>query len=167
MAAVIDATVGGTSSNSYSTVALGTVYFDERLQSAAWATTDDQTRALIMATRRIDEEDFGGWRNTDAQALKWPRDGATVDGVDLSTTAIPDIVIRATYELALVLLTKDDASEDFLANSGLEAFENVKVGPLDVTPRISHMDGDLPEEVYRLLAPVLRSSRLTGALVRA
>lgn len=165
----LDATVGGASSNSYAVVADADTYFDERLRSTAWSgeDADDKERALIMATRRIDEEDFEGSKDSESQALKWPRVLAFVDGVELGTDAIPDIIERATYELALVLLQKDDDSEDYLQNSGLEAFKNVGVGPISVTPRYDHEGGNLPDNVRRILGPVLRSTRLSGRLLRA
>lgn len=164
MAATIDSTVGGADANSYiEDVATATAYFDERLNVAAWtaATSDEKTRALIQATRWLDTAEFEGVRVSQAQALKFPRYGATdQDGYEFDTASIPDIVQHATCELALTLLNA--GSTDTLANTGLEAFANVKVGPIDVTPRLTQKAGEFPEHVKALLRPVLESSGMSG-----
>lgn len=53
----------------------------------------------------------------------------------------------ALFELTLALIN----SELELKDTGLEGFKNVKVGPLDVTPRSSRRAGTLPQQVIRLL----------------
>ena len=54
-------------------------------------------------------------------------------------------------------------SEVTLGDSGLEGFENVQVGSLDVTPRASRQAGVLPEQVKRLLRGLWED---TGSLTR-
>ncbi len=157
MAAALDATIGGTASNSYATVAEAQAYFDERLHPDDWdnAATpgDNQTRALIEATRRIDLERFEGTRVDRDQALKWPRfEADDFDGWVYESNLIPDIVKRATYEMAIALL---GASSDPLAEGGLEGFKRVKVGPIEVEPNLEESAIELPDVVLRLLAPVL------------
>lgn len=174
----LDATVGGASANAYTDVAAADVYFDERLNSAAWtaANADDKARALIQATRRVDQEQFDGVpvdpptdseasQSTQTQALKWPRQAAENDADwTYDDDQIPIIIRQATMELALSYLTADG---DLLADSGLEAFEKVVVGPLEVTPRHSQQAGELPENVRRLLRPVLTTSPASVQLLRA
>jgi hypothetical protein len=159
-------TVGGATSNSYVSSAEATTYFDERLYASAWddAETDDQDRALIMATRRLDAEEFAGEKATSGQALKWPRIGACdQDGYEYATGVIPDVIKQATCELALALL--GEGSPDLLSDPGLEAFESVKVGPIEVVPRsfadrhaLALRAGALPANVKRLLRFVLAST---------
>lgn len=165
----LDPTVGGADSNSYATTSEADTYFTERMRSSAWSDedTDDKERALISASRRIDEEDFMGSPAAETQALKWPREGVTLDHVVISSSVIPEIIKRATYELALQVLIGDDDSEDFLADSGLEAFKNVKVGPIDVTPRFGHGGGELPSNVERILEPVLETAGYSAKMLRA
>ena len=78
MAAVIDATVGGTSSNSYVTLAEAEAYFVDRFivgEGKGWdAFSDDQkTARLIFATKIIDILIFVGEKSDQQQALQWPR----------------------------------------------------------------------------------------------
>lgn len=173
------ATVGASNANSYATVADCTTYLDERLNASAWTTAvaaaaGDPERALIAATRRIDQERFEGvpvnpltgTSTGTTQALKWPRYSATDDaGWTWEATVIPLPVKHATYELALYLLNQ--GTTDPAQPTGLEGFENVKVGSLDVTPRIGFAPDELPENVRRILAPVLVTTRHTGRLMRA
>lgn len=168
-------TVGAVDANSYASVADATTYFDERLNTAAWsgAVSDDQARALIAATRRIDQETFEGvpvnpltgTSTGTTQALKWPRYSADDDaGWTWEPTVIPVPVKHATYKLALYLLNQ--GASDPSQPTGLEGFANVKVGSLDVTPRAGFTPDELPADVLRELRPVLRSSRNTMRLVR-
>jgi len=150
VAFVFDSTVGGASSNSYASVAEASDYFDGRLDAADWttATTTAQQSALVMATRRLDTEDFVGSPASVTQALKFPRYyvpndyGSWEDGA-----AIPVRIKHATYEIALAVL-KDTA---FLADSGLEAFNQVTIGTLTATPRHDRRAASLPAHVVRIL----------------
>ena len=165
MAAVLVATVGAPNAHRYCTLEEATAYFDERLNVSAWtaAAEDPRIRALITATRRIDEEEFvgvpvspvtGAEATVTTQALKWPRQAAPdSEGWTYDDSVIPPIVKQATLELALALLAA--GTTDLLADSGLEAFENVKIGSLDITPRHERKGAALPEHVRRLLRPVL------------
>lgn len=166
----LDATVGGASANAYAEVSDADTYFDERLQAANWtgeSSADVKERALIMATRRLDVLEYTGYRNATTQALKWPRsDAFDEDGEEYATDAIPAVIIEATYETALWLLNKTAESTDPLQNTGLEAFERAKVGPLDVTPRRSVRSGSLPDHVMRMLAHVRRSAGLVATMER-
>ena len=168
-APTVVATVGSATANSYVTVAATTTYLNERLNTGEWTTAVDAAdgkpeRALIMATRRIDDERFRGEpvspltdveSGTSAtQALKWPRYGTFNDaGWAFDNDEIPLGVQRATMELALHYLNEGDT--DALADTGLKGFRNVKVGPLDITPVSGFRAGALPDVVVRLLRPVL------------
>ena len=92
MPATIDATLSGAAANSYVTLAAADTYFETVPDSSTWTskTTDQKNRALISATRWIDALSFYGDRCTTTQALKWPREDYTVDGIDLACTLIPD-----------------------------------------------------------------------------
>lgn len=152
------ATVGGETSNSYVTVAEADTYFDERLAVTEWTDLsgdDDKVRALIMATRRLDLEEYEGEKADIAQALKWPRIYATDDdGEEYDSDTIPTIVQHSTYELALELLKAGDP----LGDTGLDGFEEVRIGPIMVKPRVSEKAAELPDNVRRWLRPVLISS---------
>lgn len=106
MAITIDATAGGSSSNSYATLAQANTYYDsDNFPDATWNDTGSitavKTGALILATRQLDQLDFSGTPigskiegATDYQALSWPRRGGSRDvyaigGVALSQERFP------------------------------------------------------------------------------
>ena len=61
--------------NSYISVADATTYFSERLYSTAFtgAAADDQAKALIMATKKIDRMQIRGVKAVADQTLEFPR----------------------------------------------------------------------------------------------
>ncbi len=172
------ATAGASDANSYATVAEASVYFNERLNAAAWtsavtAATGDPERALIAATRRVDQEAFVGdpvnalTGTTDGttQALQWPRYGAVdANGWEYLSTVIPRPVKDAAMELALYLLNQ--GTTDPSQPTGLEAFQNVKVGALDITPRTGRAPDALPDVVRRLLGGLVTSGPNSLRVVR-
>lgn len=165
MPVTVDATVGGASANSYVTKAEADAYVLGRLNASTWedeTDTDKLNRALVSATRRLDQEEWQGRKVATTQALEWPRSGTSdQNGNAYATDAIPQPVKDATCELALAML-----SEDLLADSGLEAFNSVTVGSLQVTPRHGRPAGDLPENVRRELRGLLATARNTIPLER-
>jgi hypothetical protein len=161
MSFTFDSTVGGASSNSYATVTAFNDYVGGRMDvaEASAAATLTLQQALVMATYRLDAEEYVGVAVTQTQALKWPRyDVYMANGLDTEDeTAIPDRVQRATFELALAIL-KDTS---WLSDSGLEPYAHVALGggAIDVTPRTDRKTGTLPAHVARLLKDI----RLGGA----
>src|SRR5690349_2139070 len=104
MAATIDATAGGAASNSYATLQDAADYHDTHPYSSVWDDADDdqKTRALITATRMLD--DWFEWKgaiSTTTQALLWPRSGVLRPGVAQDE---PDAVRNAWHEPFGVLL---------------------------------------------------------------
>ena len=132
MAATIDATLQGASSNSYVTLAEADAYFETTPDESTWTNkTDDQkNRSIISATRYIDGFEFYGKRCTTTQALKWPRKEYKVDGVEIKCTFIPDDVKIATFELARALANNPNALVDTKGTDG--TYEEVKLGDLEV-----------------------------------
>lgn len=132
MPAAIDATLSGAAANSYVTLAAADTYFETVPDSSTWTdkTTDAKNRALISATRWIDALSFYGDRCTETQALKWPRDNYTVDGVDLACSLIPQGIKVATYELARALANDTDS---ITSTSGTgSVYDEVELGDLRV-----------------------------------
>lgn len=157
MAITIDATVGGASANSYRTLADTLTYFEGRLNATGFtgATADNQNRALVQAARRMDQLPWVSQKAASTQALSWPRwDAVDEDGNSVSSDTIPVSIKDGQCELALYMLNKD-----LLADTGLEGFANVKVGPIDVTPRHVTKAGKLPENVYREIKHYLGTGR--------
>ena len=157
MAAVIDATLSGTSANSYVTLAAADTYFETVPDSTTWTdkTTDAKNRALISATRWIDGLSFYGDRCTTTQALKWPRDDYTVDGVDLSCTLIPEGIKLATYELARALSNDTNAIVGSTGTDGI--YDEVKLGDLQVKYKSSSTTSGVINNVFDVY-PWLQSS---------
>ncbi len=160
----LDATVGGASSNSYATRAVADTYFGDRLDVSEWDAASNATKesALVMATLRLDQEEYTGTRADVDQNLSWPRYGVYVDGIYQDSDAIPRKILEALYELALGIV-KDNT---FLADTGLEGFKNVKLGELDVTPQFRE-GGSLPANVERLLRGLKTSSGYTARLLKS
>ena len=106
----IDATIGGTSSDSYVTVAQADSYHADHLYTTKWTTSNSkQETALKMATRLLDERvSWSGSVATTTQSLRWPRSNVyTEDNVLISSLVIPPAVINATSELARHLINSD------------------------------------------------------------
>src|SRR5688500_17193169 len=91
--------------NSYITAEEATAYFDLRLYSDDWlgVSTADQEKALVMARRFIDQQQFAGDRTAADQLLAWPRTG--IANVDSAT--VPQDVLDAQCEMALSLIRDD------------------------------------------------------------
>lgn len=161
----IDSTVGGAAANSYVTVQEADAYFATRTHADAWtgATSDLKERALITAVYRLDQESWAGRRASQNQALAWPRYGAEdADGYAVPSDSIPTDIKRAQMEMALVQLGRSDP----LAATGLEGFERLKVGPIDIETRRGSSTDDLPPHVNRFAAPYLASGGLQFRIER-
>ena len=151
MAITIVATAGAANANSYLTLSDAQDLIDGLMEDddvVAWgtATTDQKNSALYSATQRIDRERFLGARATDTQALQWPRTGVRKPDTYINTyavgfpfrittdyftdTEIPDQIQKAQVVLAVYLHNNKDG----LGLSGLEDYQNIKVGSLDATP---------------------------------
>ena len=109
MAPVIDATLAGSVSNSYVTLAQADAYAANPPWDAEWpAFTDDQrTAALITACTWLQTLDWVGTKCSPSsddpllpQRLAWPRSDATCNGTTAACTVIPYEVTSAQIELA-------------------------------------------------------------------
>lgn len=164
--ATLDPTIGGPGANTYLTIQDADQLADARPGADDWAdaSTAVKTRALIQAAYRLNDIEWTGRRATEAQALAWPRVGVRDrDGYAVPPDAVPDVVKRAQFELALTML--DGVP---LADTGLEGFESVQVGPIGVTPRHTQRAGALPEIVARAIRPLVAGGgTATIRLVRA
>jgi len=150
MALTIDASVGGSSSNSYCTLAEAETYHEGRLNNTDWtgATTDNKNRALSTATRLLDEwVRWEGSTNTSTQALQWPRyDVLDRHGVEFSALIIPSFLKDATAELALFLL-----GEDRTTDPDTKGFSSISAGPVSLTIDKQDRRAVLPESVQSMV----------------
>lgn len=165
MAFTLTATVSGTTSNSYLTVAEADDYFASRLNSTAWtgAATATKEAALVQAARRIDQEKFSGIKSVAAQSMLFPR-GPLFDaeGRQLSNTVIPKYVQYAVCELAYWYLTADDR---LLSESDLESFSSYAVGPISVSINARLKTSELPTVVQGFLEAVAVGAWTLGKTV--
>jgi Putative DnaT-like ssDNA binding protein len=160
----IDATVGGASSNAYVALAFADAYFADTLEAAEWQDLprEDRARALISATRKIDEEfAYHGvpYDTVTPQALKFPRsDDFTAQG----ELEVPDGIEYATCELALALLRQQRVG-DLVDRERLqeEGVRSVSVDGLTEEYRPGVWDG-FPRRVKRLLRPFVDAGGRTA-----
>jgi hypothetical protein len=151
----LDATTGGTSSNSYLDADEAADYFAERLHSSAWtaASAGDKDAALIQATRVIDARVcFAGMATTATQALRWPRSGlVSMNGYPLGDDVIPDQLKDAVCELALTLLDGDVTIESEIVTQGITKVkaDTVEVG-FDTAKATTR---EVPKHVIEMLVP--------------
>jgi hypothetical protein len=151
MAFSLDATISGTTANSYSTVADGDDYFAGRLKSTAWTESSNSTKeaALVQATRRINRELFSGFKASSAQSLMWPRTSIYDHyGNAVPSDSIPSGVFEATLELCLWYLDEDNR---LLSDQDLQDFDSYNLGPISVAPTKKMQKSDLPGHVFALL----------------
>ena len=106
MTVTVVATVGAANANSYLSVAAADDLADDYLGPLNWtaATTDNKGRALITATRYLDQLEWLGSRATTTQSIAWPRSGAECGEWSFEDDEIPAPIRQAAFDLAEALL---------------------------------------------------------------
>lgn len=158
MALTIVATPGASNANSYITTAELTAYIETRLHNstavtAAASATDTAKRALITATRLLDEqiEWEEGWpADWEAQALLWPRTGCYLPiGEEIADTDIPAQLKNACAELACYLI-----DNDALIEQSADGIAEIRAGSIGI--RFKEGSGPqrkpIPAVVYQMIA---------------
>jgi hypothetical protein len=128
--------------NAYVSAADADTYFTLR-GNENWtdADTADKEAAIVRATFALDAKYGPSWvgvKKTQAQALQWPRiekkDSTTgvtdADGYEIETTVVPQKVIDACCEVALIELTERFLSESVDRDSMVTS---ERVGPISTT----------------------------------
>lgn len=134
----IDATSGGTDSDSFVTVEDADLYHNTRLHNSEWtsASTANKEAALKWATRILNDLQWLGRIADDAQALRWPRSNVyNRDGILLDDTTIPTFLEQATAEMAWRLIIEDNTVQ-----SDLTGFRSLS---LDGVGSITMKDGQI------------------------
>ncbi len=164
----LDATVGGASSNSYSTVEGALAYFDNRLHCSAFtgASSDDQERALIMASLLFDRWiEWGYHKASTDQAMYWPCSDVYDDnGYLIGTDTLPDELVNSVRDFALILI-----GQDTTAPSGTSGIKSLKVDVISLDFDKQDRVNPIPFEVFAPLAKwgALRGNRSTIEVQRA
>ena len=86
----LDATLSGSTSNSYLTMATALQIAANMPGGGDWIAADEELRnlSLIQATRWLETLNYKGDRCKSSQRLKWPRNGAVCDGVTSDCSGI-------------------------------------------------------------------------------
>jgi hypothetical protein len=139
----LDATVGGTASDTYGTLVEADAYWTAR-QAADWAPTEAAKEyALRKAAQYLDNVYRGRWKGLKVnreQALAWPRSYAIdSDGYSVEADTIPQELKNAQFEAANIIAagTALEATID-------RAVQSETVGELSVT----YMDSASLEAQY-------------------
>lgn len=170
----VTVTVG---TNSYISVADTSTYLDQRLYITEWtaASADDKSRAVIMASKKIDRLALKGRKKTETQTMEFPRcysydtryastlNDAT--NVNLSgegwycETASPQAVKDAVCEEALAILQSGNDSRIAMQRAGVksytlgslsETFTDAAASPTNVKSK-----GLLSDEAKALMRPYM------------
>lgn len=165
MALVVETGSGSATAESYASVSQA----DTRLASLGntlWATMSEAEReqALRRATVFMEQAFRQRWRGTRtlrAQALSWPRYGATVDGFDVSSTTVPADVANACIDLAFKAAAAD------LAPDTTRLAIREKVGPIEAEYSPYQPQQAVYVAIERALSPYLKGGAAMASLVRA
>ena len=145
MAFVPEDGTGLSNSNSYVSEAFADAYFTDR-GNASWAaaSSGDKQTALVRGTDYVDKlfgPKFRGFKQSQAQALEWPRIGA-LDNDDYllnsPSDAIPRSLQKATCEYAVRALGTTLAPDN--SNVGVNITRN-KVGPIETEQELQTSGG--------------------------
>jgi len=103
MAITLDATLSGSSSNSYLTLTTAEQIAAILPGGSDWIkeSTDTKNLSLIQATRWLETLNYKGDRCKSTQRLKWPRKDAKCDGVTSDCNGIPYPIQEAEVALAI------------------------------------------------------------------
>lgn len=149
----LDATVGGTTANSFLTVARANLVIQEgRVSASAWATAAEAQRAasLVGASQLLSHGfNWNGTRASTTQALPFPRTGIVSDGVTISNTTIPRAIEEAVIDIAFGLLSGAAASSGELQKLGLSVLK-VDVIRLEASDQPANVS-EIPDRVSYLL----------------
>lgn len=161
MALILDASIGGVTSNSYNTVVDGDTYHDGRLFATDWtgAATAIKEASLVWATRLLDTHfEWQGGKFTFDQALRWPRFGALDrDGELIDSAVLPVSLKNAVSELARLLIIGDRSIE-----KGTEGLEKLKVDVIELTFDKFDRTKTIPDEVYQMISHLGRLKSVTA-----
>ena len=107
MTVTLDATLGGATSNSYVDMTEALALAQNIPGGGDWAALGEEDRnlSLIVATRWLETLTYGGTRCDATQRLKWPRSGASCDGLTSDCSSIPYRIKEAEVTLAMKYTT--------------------------------------------------------------
>jgi hypothetical protein len=147
--------------NSYISSTDADAYFAARLYADDWTNANDgvKEKALLMARRLIDQQEYLGWRTLVGQMLAWPRMGISC----VPSDSVPFAILDAQCELALAFIRRDLTLDD--KKRGVKRLRE-QVGPLT---KETEYDGrapsrELPDIVAALLRPFFSDAESTNSV---
>ena len=107
MAVTLDATLSGATSNSYVDMTTALAIAQNIPGGGEWSVLDEEARnlSLIVATRWLETLTYAGDRCKPDQRLKWPRKGASCDGITSDCAGIPYRIQESEVTLAITYST--------------------------------------------------------------
>lgn len=154
MSIIINAAPGDANANSYALLSEADTYHLAHPYSTTWdnATVDRKNRALVMATRLIDEQvEWNGFVHTSTQALLWPRSGMYFQNEwYIPVDVIPQKLKDAVSEFARQLLDADRTADDQLSTQHITG---IQAGDVDLTFSGYGRAKVIPDSVYYMLRP--------------
>jgi hypothetical protein len=166
MALVVEDGTGLSTAEAYISVEDATTYFAAR-GNATWSGLASDTVREQLLRKAADYMEgayrlrWKGVRNTETQALSWPRTDVVVDDFDLATDEVPTLVARANAELAVRA-----AAGDLLGDASAQVVQET-VGPISVTYAPGARQGTAYKAVDAMLQPLLARGANTASVVRA
>ena len=137
MAVTLDATLSGATSNSYVDMTKALSIAENIPGGGTWADLglEERNMSLIVATRWMETLSYAGDRCKDTQRLKWPRKGASCDGITSDCAGIPYRIEEAEVTLAIKYSTDPDQFPGSGSGGGAAAgtfVKRQKLGSLEV-----------------------------------
>lgn len=151
MAFTFDSTAGGTTTNSYATVA----NLDDYVASFLFLDTftesnDEKEKLLVMAFRIIDSLDYSGAKTAQTQAAMFPRLGLVDrEGYAIAGSTIPQPLKDAQMELAVYLW--QSGMRSFGEGDDSAQISSYDAGSVKLTYQKMHNPDNLPKRVQDLL----------------
>lgn len=151
MSLTLDNTNGGSSSNSYCSLATAGLFLEENIHIyATWAalSTTDREACLIYATSLLDVQmSWVGWKTTEAQKLEWPREDVyDRSEYSVDSSSIPEDIQRGTAFYAYYL-----SQEDRIDENDTLGYKYLKAGSLAMEIDKYDRKGVMPSIIYDMI----------------
>lgn len=155
----LNATIGGSTSNSYVTEAEASNYFADSLQGDSWTGLTAKEAALVSSTRYLDMLDWEGQKTDESQSLELPREYMyDINSELVGNDVIPEKVKQAVYELALYMGSNPDSF------STADTTTKIKVDVIEIEQEVIEFGSysSLPLRVRNLISPYMASPAVSG-----
>jgi len=153
MAVVLNTIAADPEANAYCSLEEAEALMQGHPFSTRWdaATADMRRRALVLATRLLDDSmTWDGDPTTYEQKLQWPRMGCvTRTGDELADDSIPEAVREATVELARLVLVSDRSLDNEAQAAGLTS---LSAAGISMSFKANAGSKPIPDAVARMLA---------------